>query len=524
MFTIKKKYAALLIIFLFITGFCGYRFFSANRVNHVKLQSVPAYDIQRIIRNLPGGQTWLDHLEYQLMPFWTMKTAIGSSPGDFPTYRCNDGQLPDPNTLCPEYRAALADPDLRGLIKLDRQYTRSQSRQSYAYGMAYHLTGDEKYLRLMKDGVDFMRAKMIDRVHGGVCSYLLKPGNSQEPPPRQRTSQDMAYALTGMGFYYYLTHDETVLADILSIKNYIFNTYFDKELGLLKWVLDPSPDGDNPKQKELVSQLDQIYAYMLWLTPSLPEPCQTQWKQELHQLARIIINQFYSQKYGFFWGAVTNPLIEKIGTNHTDFGHSVKTFWLIYLIGKMTDDTAMVNLAREKAVRILDYAYDKRNKSWARRFDERGKPDENREWWIMAELDQTTATLSLIDPSYARYLVGTYNYWLRYMVDCRKNSAGNIIGGVWPMVDGRTNQRILKYPKQHSWTGLHEFEHALISYMTTQELKEKPFRLFYAFKNKSDCQFIHPYFFEGKVNKIRTNSFQRLKTLKRYEVFLSDLH
>jgi mannose/cellobiose epimerase-like protein (N-acyl-D-glucosamine 2-epimerase family) len=483
-----------------------------------KAPHVPTYDIAQIIAALPDGRKWLVHLNDDLLPFWTMKTALGNPLGKFPTYRANDGSLIEPNNLPPEYEAALADPGLRELIKLNRLYIRGQGRQTFAYGIAYHMTGKEKYLNLAKEGVDFFKQHAIDWKTGGAYSYQRKKQQEWAPEVLERTSQDMAYALSGIGFYYYLTRDKSVLDDILFIKNHIFNTYFDKEWGLLKWVLESSPDGDSPKQKELVSQLDQVYAYMLWLTESLPEPHQTKWKEDLHKIASLMIEQFFSTEYQFFWGRITTPTDKMLGKPHTDFGHSIKTLWLIYQIGKHSNDIDMVNFARNAAAKIIDVAY-LEDGSWARAYDANGNLDHNKEWWILAELDQTTATLSLVDPSYARYLVTTYPYWFKYMVD-------HTYKGVWHWVNAETNESELKFPKQHSWkNALHTFEHALVGYLTTQQLKGENMTLYYAFKHPSSAAYIHPYFFQAKIDGFSVKEMRNpyLQDYKKYKVEFSDL-
>src|SRR5207253_2791145 len=93
---------------------------------------------------LPSASAWLAHLNRDLLPFWTMPAALGVPIGNFPTFRCNDGARFDRAKPCPEL--ALADPWIRE--ELDRDYVRMKSRQVYAYGVAYHLTGDEKMLEL----------------------------------------------------------------------------------------------------------------------------------------------------------------------------------------------------------------------------------------------------------------------------------------------------------------------------------------------------------------------------------------
>ncbi|MFA7242123.1 MAG: AGE family epimerase/isomerase [Sulfuricellaceae bacterium] len=491
-----KRFYAFFIVLCFVSAF-GIRN-GETATGTTAPPTVPAYDIDKIVKDLPDGQRWIKHMEEELLPFWTMKTALGNPVGGFPTYRANDGSLVDPNNLPPEYKAAMAG-GLCGLVDQSKQdYVRVHARQTFGYGIAFQMTGKEEYLDHMKAGVDYFRKNAIDK-NGGAYSY--KENGVWGPASPERTSQDMAYALSGIGFYYYLTRDEDVLPDILKIKNYIFETYFDKELGLLKWVNKDSKskvcgDENTTSQRELVAQLDQVYAYMTWLTPSLPEPYQTEWKKDLHKVATIMMEQFFSEKYGFFWGRITSSATKKIGEPHTDFGHSIKTLWLIYQIGKYTNDMALVNFGKENAIRLIDVAYDPYTGSWTKRFDANGVLDYDKEWWSLDELDQTTATISLVDPSYARYLVKTYDYWFTYMIDQKYKEA-------WHYVDGKTNKPVLKYPKQHSWKNfLHTSEHALVGYMTTQQLKGKPITLYYAFKDKKSTDFIHPYFYAGKVTHI----------------------
>ncbi len=169
-------------------------------------QVVPApaaYNVDAILRALPDGSRWLQHLEQDLLPFWMMPTAYGQPVGAFPTYRCNDGSLYDKTKPCPELRAPIP-----GIVDLSREYMRAHGRQVFAYGVAFHMTGNKAYLDLAKTGVDDMMERAMEP-SGSIASYFVdgKPG----PVAGQRTSQDLAYAITAPAFYYYLTRDPKVL-------------------------------------------------------------------------------------------------------------------------------------------------------------------------------------------------------------------------------------------------------------------------------------------------------------------------
>ena len=173
------------------------------------------------------------------------------------------------------------------------QYLVSVSRQTYGYGVAYHLTGDPKYLRYMKAGIDYIRQNAVDRTGGGMFTVLDLGANTWGPRREIRNPQELGYGLLGLAMYYYLTRDDQVLSDIFAIKNYIAATYYNPSLGTFQWMLQNN--GSEPfDQKQLVADLDQMNTYLVLLTPILPEPQRTEWQQTLALLARSILGTFYS--------------------------------------------------------------------------------------------------------------------------------------------------------------------------------------------------------------------------------------
>jgi mannose/cellobiose epimerase-like protein (N-acyl-D-glucosamine 2-epimerase family) len=462
---------------------------------------VPQYPLDELLAGIPTGERWVTHLREDLMPFWEMETAIGEPVGDFPTYRCNDGSLPDLAALCPELR--FAEPGIVFLEPDWREYLRARSRQVYGYGIAFHLTGERRYLDLAEAGMADILDRFIDP-EGGAYSYLVEEDGAWvgAPPSLQRTSQDLAYAGTGMGMLYYLTRDPELLDELLALKDHIWATYFDDPQQFMRWVMEPSPDGDSPNQRELVAQLDQIYAFMLAVTPTLPEPHRSEWEDDLVVLAHTMIEQYFSPRQGMFWGAGTNTGTRRLETPHVDFGHSVKTMWMIHMIGRMSGDLDLVEFGWAHATDILRAAY-LPDGSWARRPLLDGGLDTDKEWWILAELDQVSATFSMIDPNYAGYLLTTYDYWLEHMVDHEH-------GGIWHMVSDATDEPFpcgpgadQCFPKQHSWkNALHSFEHALVGYITGQQFHDLPVSLHYAFVEEPEQGTVHPYFYTGELDAV----------------------
>lgn len=458
------------------------------------------YDIEALIHDSYDPKVWRDHLVNDLMKFW-MKPEVKSLDGDlFATYITNEGKkLPEnEEDWSPEFKAAKNSPVMGSLITPEYNFVRGHSRQTYAYGIAYHMTGNHEYLEMCKKGAEALM-NAVDKNHGLYTRQERKSGKWLEPR-EQRISQDLAYGITGLAMYYFITHDEETLHTILQAKDYIFRTYYDLGRELFTWYPMNRDMGD----VEIVAQLDQIYAYMMFLTPALPEPYQTEWKGHLKDIAELLITRFYSERYEFFWGTDNRndgDDSKQLGTDHTDFGHSIKTMWLIYKIGLLVHETSYVTFAREKMDKILKEAYNTETKSWNRRYNADGSIDQDKEWWILAELDQACEILTLHDPSYLNYLNNTAKYWFDYMVD-KKN------GEIYHWVNASDNQPNIEYPKVHCWkTSLHSFEHALFGYMTAAEIKGKEFNLYYAFKSKDEVEKTAvPYMFRAKMVKVEADA------------------
>ncbi|HJW71836.1 MAG TPA: hypothetical protein VJ486_03190 [Geothrix sp.] len=435
--------------------------------------------------DLPSGERWLRHFREDLLPFWNVPDAWGTPRGNFPTFRGNDGKAVDWSKPPQELAEA------PGWIKenFGREYVRMKSRQTYFYCVAYHLTGDPKMLALARDGVDFIRRNALDPATGSAVSYWDK--GVPQPEVLARTSQDLAYAQLGLAMYYYLTRDEAVLQDIKRLKQHIFSQYWNPEWQALRWVVKEDPGGDHLRQ-ELVAQLDQVNAYLLLLTPILPERDRKEWTADLKRLAQVMLRDYHAPDRHLFWGTIHDPAQKRLGSRHTDFGHTAKAYWMIERIGRLTQDDAMAELATTGAKAVLKEAYLPDSGTWGSRLAPDGTVDPGKEWWIYAELDQLAETLALRDPAQAASLPRTEDFWFQRMVDPVNHE-------VWGGAGGPTFKP-WEGPKIHQWkSGYHSAEHALVGYLTAQALHGRPAVLYFApARAKAD---LRPYVFQGTLTK-----------------------
>ncbi len=439
------------------------------------------------VPRLPSSERWRRHLDDDLLRFWLHPEALGRTPGDFPTFRCNDGRVYRADAPCPEL--AEAPPWLSG--ELGVEYTRMKSRQTFAYGVGFHITGDPALLAHARAGVDFLRRRAYEPT-GTAVSYW-KDGVAG-PPADQRTTQDLAYAQVGLAFFYYLTRDPEVLADLVRLEQHIFDRYWDPDAGMLRWVLAAGPGGE-PDQQELVAQLDQINAYLLLVAPLITDPAtRERWLSHLHALSQIVRERFYAPAHNLFWGAVHAPERMRLGAHHTDFGHSAKSLWMLYLSARLADDHDQGRFTKRAADALIARAVTESG-CWAAGVREDGALDRFSNWWTAAELDQLAATVALIDRTTARYLAKSYDCWLERFVDPGDH-------GVWPFVApaGDGDEAEAGGPKVFHWkNGYHEFEHVLVALITTAALRGEPLTLHYAFRERPASELIQPYYFRADI-------------------------
>ncbi|MBL8232165.1 MAG: AGE family epimerase/isomerase [Bryobacterales bacterium] len=436
---------------------------------------------------------WLNHLNQELMPFWNHPGAFGDPKGDFPAIRCDDGTAVVWTSPCPEVgRNAWLMQRPRNVV--------SQSRQVYVYGVAYHMTGNPEYLRMMKLGVDYLRSQVMDRVNGGIATNQDARTGAWGPKMEWRNPQELAYGVLGLAMYYYLTRDAEVLPDIIAVKDHVFARYYDRDAHVIHWLLEDN-GSERAAQRRLVAQLDQMNAYLVLMTPILPEPLRTQWRDDLEGISLLMIEKFYSPAENLFFLNANTPNDRDLAFAGTDFGHTIKAFWMIRWTAWMRGDVDLLAFAEANGKRVLERAYLAESGSWASAIRRGGELDRSKSWWIYAELDQFAATLSIKDPLMrTKYLAGTYDFWRKYMVDPN-------FGEVWSTVDGDTFLPVGDLPKQWPWkNGYHSLEHALIAYITGAAAEGQPLTLHYGFAVDRRQEDVHPYFFHGRIANVQAMS------------------
>lgn len=449
---------------------------------------------------------WIYQVDSLLMPYWMSDEAMGNPLGNYPNYRDREGKILTYDNF--DYKKVpdeLADFLITQSDSLRRHYIRMNSRQIYTYCVAYNLTGNEAYLERAKIGVDYLLEK------GGYASgspYTYWQDEKGMPAKFQSNTQDLAYSLTGLSMYYYLTRDEAVLENIMKVKDFVISEYYEnstvqEKTKLVMWV-KANFEADDVSAKNLLAVLDQLNAYLLFLTPLVPDELYPSYKNDVKNLAYSLKDNFYDAKYNLFWGDLNN---KKMGSSSTDFGHSIKSFWMLYLAGQLLNDNALEDFAKKNATALLKVAYLKEDGSWANMYtDSTLNISKNKVWWNYAELDQMAATLSFADTTfYTTYLKNTHKYWQEKMIDLENKETYLLLDELGTPID-------LGYKILHWKNGFHSLEHALIGFLATSNYYGNEVPLYFAFKkdDKPERSKVKPYYYKGDIINYEESEFANI--------------
>jgi len=338
------------------------------------------------------------------------------------------------------------------------------SRQVFGFSAAYLLSGEEKYLKAAREGVDYLLEHGWDKEYGGWFNSFTQTG---EPSEASKGISVQLYTNAGLTLYYFTTGDRQALSYVKkSIE--IQQTYgHDNEFGgyyqALNRDLSVKDDGKNKHAH---------YGYVsslllnLWLATRDPEILQ--WEKHLTDLSleRMIdpedgwVNgyvSFLDRQWKLISGIVEGIEVVHIGAQLT----AALSFLRIY---HQTGNTTYLEQGKRLGDKLNRYGWDPKRGAW---FDlvKREKPyppvaSPKILWWdqiygsfLQLQLYQVTQ-----DKDCLERFKKSETFWERYFRDRE-------YGGIFPTLslEGKV---IGKGEKASPWhTSYHEMEHALMNYL-----------------------------------------------------------
>ena len=417
------------------------------------------------------GDTWLRHHREDLMPYWDRPEALGEPLGNFPSFRDRDGEL------LPES----PESTVRGLSTL--------ARQVYGYSHAFMMTGEDRYLTYAKAGLDWINTKAKDQVYGGYYSRLTINGDPVDPSA-DKSVFDLASLGLAYGMYFNVTRDPAAEADLLAVRDLIFDKYYDAAANRVKDALtyDLATEVDtNDNGGDITNLLVPGTAVLLPNLAILTDPVrQAQFKDDLRRVTDSLIAQHKNtsatkpaQRF-WFWGRTLG--FGDFDALQTDFGHNIKSYEMIYNASNLFADHPWQSLDADRD-RLLQRAWDNPAARWNQRMGNfvAGNVVPDSEWWIHDEADQLLAAMDLHD--------GFDDNDLQDQLARSAQSFLDTFVDRDPFQRAReTFTRISRNPDdtdlRKSFFGknmLHNNEHALIMYLHGRALEGRPARLYYAF-------------------------------------------
>lgn len=419
------------------------------------------------------GDTWKTHWIDDIRPYWATPDALGEPLGNYPTYRDMDGGARAPGERRP----------------------RMLGRQIYTYAMGYALTGDAELLGWAAAGVDWMLEHARDAENGGWYPLLNAAGDGIGGA---KTAQDTAYAVMGLAAWYFVTRDPRAEEALLETRDLLFDAFFDAETGRLVDGLSDDLqrrfDVEGDGGWELVAQLDPINAFMLLVQPVLSEEARRQqFLDDMLGLGDVMVERFWAD--GIFWGVHDQQ--GQFRARHVDFGHTLKSYWMLYMLARRAPRADWYALVEEHGVAWLQKAFDAENGRWAKRPIAPDTVEYGSDWWVYAEADQFAASLSMVGRGEGVDLAATAGHWIEDYVD--PQPPGGVIPGI-----GRAGQPAFGWPRSDTakcnlWkNGYHATEHALVLYLHGRDREGLPATLHFAVPPAAAETFAaRPYLYQG---------------------------
>ena len=446
-----------------------------------------AAEIPEVLR----GDTWLRHHREDLMPYWDRPEALGEPIGNFPSFRGRDGEL----------LAESPESTVRGLSTL--------ARQVYGYSHAFMMTGEDRYLTYAKAGLDWINTKAKDPVYGGYYSRLDSNG---EPVDPNADKDVFSLASLGLayGMYFNVTRDPAAEADLLAVRDLIFDKYYDPAGNRVKDALtyDLATEVDtNDNGGDITNLLVPGTAVLLPNLAILTDPVRrAQFKNDLRRVTNSLIDRHKNtaatnpaQRF-WFWGRTLR--FGNFNALQTDFGHNIKSYEMVYNANNLFADHPWQSLDADRD-RLLQRAWDDQAARWNQRIRNfvAGNVVPDSEWWIHDEADQLLAAMDLHDG-----FAGPASQAIQAQLTASAQSFLDVFVDRDPFHPAReTFARIARNPDdtdlRKSFFGknmLHNNEHALIMYLHGRALEGRPAKLYYAFPAEQALTAVaKPYWFDA---------------------------
>ena len=272
------------------------------------------------------GEYWKDQVIKDVLPYWT-KHARDTANGGFYT------------TLDSVWKT-FGD---------QRKYPSMLSRHIFGYSVGYLLSGDQKYLDIARETVDYLIDHAWDPAFGGWYDVLDEKGNPLE------TTKSMfiqVYSITGLAMYYFVTRDPAILEYIDRSNDLLESKAWDPEAGGYFNVMSRDWQVVD-SNKSISSEVTPVSGYLLYLyLATRNQRYLDQCKKILDHITGRMIDPesgWVLETFDRNWNYL--PGVED--ETEVSIGHNIEVAWMIYRYYLITGEKEY----RGKATRLTDKIY-----------------------------------------------------------------------------------------------------------------------------------------------------------------------
>lgn len=405
-----------------------------------------------------------------------------------------------------EYRVGV---DMTGHKVGDRQETDTISRLIYGLSSAYHMTGDDKFLKAAETGVEYLREHLRNNDTGEGLVYWYHAIEIDEPNEKKILASEFGddyqaipayeqiYALVGPAQLYRITGDQRIKDDIDATIALFEKYYYDPTYGGYWSHLDPiSFDGKsdalgrNRARKNWNSVGDHIPAYLIntWLATgdekyldmlvSIADTIEEHFPDDAN--SPFVQERFHEDwSHDVTWGWQENRAV---------VGHNLKIAWNLMRIHHARPHSKYLKLANKINRTMPDVGSDQQRGGW---YDvvERGRQPgqeatrftwhDRKAWWQQEQaiLAYQIMAGSTGDDDALRLGREAAAFYNAFFFDYEEGSVYfNVLANGIPYLLGTERQK-----GSHSMAGYHSFELAYLATVYTNLLITKePMDLYFS--------------------------------------------
>jgi cellobiose epimerase len=356
------------------------------------------------------------------------------------------------------------------------------SRQVFGFTSAYLLSGNEKFLKIARDGVNYLLKYAWDKQYGGWYDFLDQYGNPKETT---KTVPCQLYTNVGLTLYYFATKDENVLHYVKeSVRIQETDAYDKKNGGYFQAFARNLDVSDSSKSKH--SHYGYTSSLLINLTMITREEEIRSFAEELMrvsftQMTDSVDGWFYgyTNHYDNRWNLTRNTVNKKeVISAGAQLTACLAILRLYEITGNENYRTRGINLGDK----LLHSAWDSTQGCWFELIDRKPPytPQDTStvSWWIQSYGLFLQLHLYHItgEKRYLDYYQKMASFWNDYFVDKE-------FGGVYQNVSRagvppNTNKAVV-------WkSSYHEMENALLNYLYLNlYVNKKPATLYFHITN-----------------------------------------